>query len=89
MIKKTLPLIFVLALSNCGGNDDSDCSEEISQIKLDLGEPDEAILYKGSDRPLSILEYIYYCEGISYTFHYGNIVDGCKVEIHTFTPICE
>ena len=89
---KILLLAIFISLSSCGlfeEEEDSECLDARRQVEADLGEPDDMILYKGSDRSLSILDYIYYCEGITYTFHYGDIVDGCRVEVHTFTPICE
>lgn len=89
-----LLLVFglVFALFGCGGGSDdglnysdADCSPEIAQVVGERGDPEEIRRYDTHNYHSHT--YWYWQQGISVTFKWGSIVDGCEVSTYTFEPI--
>lgn len=85
-----LILIGSLFITSCGGGGglfgSCDCDKAKEEIRNDLGTPEEVNSYNSDDYHSET--YWYWSKGISYTFTWGSVVDGCcQVSTYTFAPI--
>ena len=62
-----------------------DCSNQMVNVKNQLGVAEEIITYN-SDGYHNV-DWWYWSKGIEYSFTWGKYTDGCEVSTYTFTPI--
>lgn len=84
--KLTLSFIIVMSIFVGCSVEPCDCTAKKEDVKEKYGNPEEVNTYTSDGYNSD--SWWYWSKGISYTFTWGSIVDGCcDMSVYTFSPI--
>lgn len=78
---KYLLILLAILFFNCSSN----CDDEMSDVKKKYGSPEETTSYDSDGYDSET--WWYWSKGVSFTFTWGDNIDGCKKDTYNFSAI--